>query len=612
MKDFWKGTLLAAWAMCVVGALVAFGGVVADYALPFYLAGAALAIIWALKLFSVSEQSWPWTALHLPVLGLVAYTTLRYWTAPLRHEAHWELLRIGLYALVYFAAAFNFHRARHRAVALTVLILAAVLESLYGYWQHATGTDRVFWFPRDVQYHGRASGTYVCPNHLAGWLEVVALVLLAHLFVNPRPLRSLEHSVIIKLLELTALGAALVGLVTTGSRGGWFALAVGVTVFWFWAWQTRLIPPRVADALMGLLVLGLAGALAIPTLRHRVQELLSLNLDYSFDYAVVRVHDTGLEGRAAMSIASWRMFCEHPWWGVGPGAWRWFESEYRDGPLSFRPRYAHNDLLQFAAEYGAVGLVSLGAALVCFFWRALVLTRRDYSNDQRAMALGSLLAVVAMLAHSLGDFNMHIPANALLMATLVGLTAGLDAPEHCRRRFSLKGRLALGMCLLCCGAWIAWNAYRLCFAQRHVSAGRAAQAARQWTQAISKYQQAAALAPHWAEPHARIGEAWRLQRTPAAATNALSAYQRALELNPRDAVVWLSLALSYEQFQQTNQALQAFRQVFALDPLNADYWFEFGQFQERIGNTTAALRAYQQAVHLHHPDAGYHVRRLQK
>ncbi|MBM3862077.1 MAG: hypothetical protein FJ395_20830, partial [Verrucomicrobia bacterium] len=101
MKDFWNWTLVALWALCVLSALAALGGVVAEYALPMYLCGAALALVWALKLFWAREVSWIWTPLHLPVLGLLLYVVARYLTAPLRHEAHWELLQAGLYVLVY-------------------------------------------------------------------------------------------------------------------------------------------------------------------------------------------------------------------------------------------------------------------------------------------------------------------------------------------------------------------------------------------------------------------------------------------------------------------------------------------------------------------------------
>jgi len=612
MRNFWNGTAVTLWALCVLSALAALGGCVTEYALPMYWCGAAAGGMWALKLLCSSEGSWNRTPLHVCGGLLVGYAVARCFTAELRHEAHAELLQVGLFGLIYFLAAFVFYRPRWRVIIFAVLITVSVLEAVYGYWQHATGTDKVFWFVRPDQYHGRASGTFICPNHLAGWLEMVALVLLAQIVVNPRPLKSLEGSVIAKLLELTALGAVLVGLVASGSRAGWFSLGIGVAGFWLWAWRSRWMPPRVADGILVALLLALVVAWAIPAVRQRCQELLTFRLDYTFDYRAVQIRDASLEGRLAMSLASWRMFLDHFWFGVGPGAWQWFHPQYRLESVTFQPRYAHNDVFQFAAEYGFVGGVLLIGALVCFFWQASVLGRRGRPDSERALAVGSALAVGAMLVHSFFDFNMHIPANGLLLVTLIGLTAGTgDEEAFARRRMSRVAKIVLGVLLLFGSALIAWNAFRLCMAQRHVLAGRAAQAARAWGEAVVSYQRALGLAPHWSEAYARMGEAYRLQGSAVAATNALAAYQRALEWNPRNAAVVLSVALTHETLGDTNKAAAAFQRLFVLDPHNADYWVEYGRFAEKLGRTNEALRAYQKAARASHPEATYLLRRLQ-
>ena len=45
--------------------------------------------------------------------------------------------------------------------------------------------------------------------------------------------------------------------------------------------------------------------------------------------------------------------------------------------------------------------------------------------------VGLTAAVVAMLAHGLGDFNLHIPANALQVAMIMGLA--MTAQGEARR-----------------------------------------------------------------------------------------------------------------------------------------------------------------------------------
>ncbi len=621
-KDFWNGTLLACWALCLCSAHVTLGGLPGEYALPMYLCGAALALVWAMKLLWSQEVSWIWTPLHVPVLGLVAYAGLRVWTAPLRHEAEWELLQIGLYALVYFVTAFSFYRSRYRTALLLVVTGLAVAEAIYGYWQYATGNDRVLWYLRPAQYHGRGSGTYICPNHLAGWLEMVALVLLAQIVVNPRPLKSLEHSFIIKLLEFSAFGVILAGLFATQSRGGWMALAVGGVLFWLWAWRTQWMPPRVADATVLALLAAIVAALTIPDVRERISETLSLNLDYTFRYDILRVYDPHLEGRVPMTQASWWMFLDHLWVGTGPGSWRWFHPQYRPESMgAFAPLYAHNDLFQFAAEYGLVGVLLLVSALGCFCWQSLWLTRRSQPNGERAMALGGFLAVGAMLVHSLVDFNLHIPANALLTASIIGLVAALGDNTHFRRRrLPRAGKTALAVVLLLVAAAIAWNGFRLCAAQRYLLNGRNAQAAREWTEALRHYRQAAAVAPHFAEPHARMGEVYRFQYIESSEdgaaspllSRALTAYQEALQRNPRDAAVWLQVALLYERMGNISEAMTTFDRVFALDPYNPHYLIEYGQFLERRNQYDAALRAYEKAARQNDPEAGHLLRQLRQ
>jgi len=620
MNDFWNGTLAVIWSLCVLTALAAFGGVVNEYALPLYLCGALLALLWAVKLFRAREASWIRTPLHIPLLALLAYTAVRAATATIRHEAQWELLQVGLYVLVYFVTAFTFRRSRLRAALLAVLVAAAVLESVYGLWQYAMGVDKVFWFTRDVQYHGRGSGSYICPNHLAGLLEVVALMVLTQLLVNPRPLESLEHSVIIKMLESVSLVVVVGGLVATGSRAGWMATGVALAVFWVWSWRTRLFPPRVLDTALVLLVAGAIAMFFIPSVQERISQAVSINPHYTFDYDIVRVLDKNMEGRGDMTHASWQVFKDHPWFGSGPASWRWFQAQHQGEGFGIAPVYAHNDVLQFAAEYGVVGLALLAAAIGCFFWQALRTTSRDHPDSERALALGGALAVCALLAHSFVDFNMHIPANALLIASIVGLTTGISDDEGCFQRRHIKptGRNLLAATLVLTAAAIGWNGFRLCSAQRHWVDGRNFAAMRQWTDSVYSYQQALALAPHFAEAQAGIGNTFYMEwnectdtnRTASLARDALTAYQRALALNPRNPAVWVCSAQMHESLGDTNSAFAAFENAFTFDPHNAAYWFEFGRFLEHIGRDTEALRAYETAHRGGHPNADYRLQEL--
>ncbi len=86
--------------------------------------------------------------------------------------------------------------------------------------------------------------------------------------------------------------------------------------------------------------------------------------------------------------------------------------------------FAHNDYLQLLAELGLVGF-AVGAMLA--FSVAKMAVRRALScadPGTRYFAVACSGALAAILLHSLVDFNLYIPANAMLLAWIAGMTAG--------------------------------------------------------------------------------------------------------------------------------------------------------------------------------------------
>jgi O-antigen ligase len=89
--------------------------------------------------------------------------------------------------------------------------------------------------------------------------------------------------------------------------------------------------------------------------------------------------------------------------------------------------HAHNDYLELASDLGipaaALFFGSTGALLVR-------VARKAASSEvsfERAMALGCLGSIAAILLHSLTDFNLYIPANALVFSLILGLAASIPA-----------------------------------------------------------------------------------------------------------------------------------------------------------------------------------------
>src|SRR5206468_587344 len=238
-------------------------------------------------------------------------------------------------------------------------------------------------------------------------------------------------------LPMIAVVVMALALVFTLSRGGVLGLGAGLLVFL--ALLGAVGHARRSALLAGVLLVGVGGYgawIGVGPLLTRFGASSGASLD-----------------RVAQYQASLGMLRDFPLLGVGLGAYREIYFRYQPAAhaagVVYYP-YAHNDVLQLLLELGPLG------ALLCLFfaWRlvgdlvaAHLLGRgacpvdggegeaaRRHDRWTLGLAIGALAGAVALLTHSLLDFNVRIPANGLLAAGLLGI-----ATVAAHTRFSGEG-----------------------------------------------------------------------------------------------------------------------------------------------------------------------------
>lgn len=129
------------------------------------------------------------------------------------------------------------------------------------------------------------------------------------------------------------------------------------------------------------------------------------------------------ERRVSMMKGAWHIFKDHPIVGTGLGTtvavYAQYETEY-DGKIV---DHIHNDHFELLAETGIAGglcWVAFVAALV-FYGMKNLSARQD--TLVHGIRLGALVACAGLLVHGLVDFNLHIPANALLFFVLASMAS---------------------------------------------------------------------------------------------------------------------------------------------------------------------------------------------
>lgn len=393
---------------CVLGMILwapAAFGVVRQSEFSILLGlGVLLLLFWGVRFLVRTQYRTLFAPFCAIVLAFTGYAAWSYSHADIEYVARQEILRILLYATVFFAVVDNLNRQEHSQIIVMVLIFSAMVNSFYAIYQFFTDSQTILTMPKAPMYKGRASGTYGCPNHLAGYLEMILPIALALTITGRfKPL----SKVFIAYAAVVILG----GIGVTISRGGYIATGGALLVLFvslLWNRDFRL------PALGLLIVLIAAGSFfGFRSMKSqlRIAELQQVNSRTLFWKPTVDI---------------WH---ENFWTGVGPNHWDWRFRQHRPWLAQKRPVYTHNDYLNTLADYGTIGggIVALGLGVLTWgvFWSWKYLRRSNEistrPSNRSAIVLGGAVGLLAIAIHSVVDFNMHITANALIAVILMAV-----------------------------------------------------------------------------------------------------------------------------------------------------------------------------------------------
>jgi O-antigen ligase/tetratricopeptide (TPR) repeat protein len=342
-----------------------------------------------------------------------------------------------LVALYPFGAVDDPHAEERFCRTILGLVLAmGFIVAFLGLMNWASWNGRILWFFVPLDWEGphlafalRATGPFVNPDHFANYLALILPLALvgALLRIDLVPRASVG---IVRMSCMAIAFIVLCAIVLSLSRGGWIAsaLSVGalVTMFFFQPEHRRAAFAGAADTrTLRLIALGALGlfVFALMLIGPSGRNLTDVRL------AETVAAGLSLSERGMLYRRTLAMIHDFPLFGVGMGAWGELFTRYVSPPWSqfYYYRETHNDYLQFAAESGLVALL----ALSWLFWRLLRRIGAGMrSGDPRKWPLlaAVMAAAVASALHELVDFNLHVPANAVLLAVLLGLGLRLATP----------------------------------------------------------------------------------------------------------------------------------------------------------------------------------------
>lgn len=353
------------------------------------------------------------------------------------------LTYFGAWLLVLFTVD-----SQRRARVLTLTVLGSgIAQALFAVALHAARA-KYFLFDADFVHGVRAQGTYPNPDHLAGYMELCLSAavgyLLARFAAADAPtdpswrgqlVRALRFLLSTKMVVRMLSVVMVVALVMTHSRMGnvafFTAMLVGAGVIAATCLKMRKPALWLLASMIVVDILVIGQWVGIDRVAERLANTVQAGAGSIDDADELRGtpvrREDSLQQRLQIPGMALAMVQERPMLGFGGGTFAFAFPPYKVEPLPYNWDFAHNDYVQVAAEMGLVGLgcwLTIGIASCAF---ALWTLRKRQSPEALGAGAAVILASISIGLHSMVDFNLHVPSNAVTFVVILALVWAIPA-----------------------------------------------------------------------------------------------------------------------------------------------------------------------------------------
>ena len=381
---------------------------------------ASLFLLWGVLTLRQRRAEIRWNWLYLPLLTLGGYALVQRLAglSVYPYATKIELLKAGAYLLLFFLTVESFQTLDDWKSFVWFLVILGSFVSLLTIVQYFTFNGKLYWF-RVLPQGVVPFGPFVNHNHFAGFVELVSPPGLAMLLTGAVRRDKLPLLVLLSVLPIGALALS-------ASRGG-------ILSFLFECVLLTLLVHKKGQGKGQLLM---AGGLALTAAFLAIWLGLGSTVE-RFEHSTPG--DLSRDRRVSIYKDTWRIVRDHPWTGTGLGTLETVFPRYESYYDGLVVDHAHNDYLELLADTGLIGGMCLLGFVALLAWRGLFNLRGASGPAGRSLYSGAVVGCAGLLLHSLVDFNLHIPSNALLFLLLAAVaTSDVAEPRQSFPQASLS------------------------------------------------------------------------------------------------------------------------------------------------------------------------------
>jgi hypothetical protein len=302
-----------------------------------------------------------------------------------------------------------------------VIVFSGLFQAAYGSFMTLSGFEYMLG-EKKYSYVGYATGTFYGRNHFAGYLEM-ALATGMGLLIAGKKNQSKNAGLrwrgkLRKLLSLVLSGKAVlrlmlvimvIGLILSRSRMGNAAffnslLVTGVIALFF---SPSFRRPGVYGLLISIIVI----------------DVFLLGSWFGLEKVVERMEQTSMvsDSRDEVGQTALAIISDFGWTGTGAGTFHYLSPSYEKEQIGSIAFHAMNDYLEILSDLGFPGFSCLTGVVLISLWQAITALRYRSSSFVRGMGFAGFMGTLSLLIHSSVDYNLQIPANAMLFIAMLAI-----------------------------------------------------------------------------------------------------------------------------------------------------------------------------------------------
>ena len=313
-----------------------------------------------------------------------------------------ELFKFFAYCGILFLTINKIETKKQFEWIINTIVFFGVFVSIFGIIQKYTYAGRVYWF----DLPGSAVtpfGPFVNRNNFSGYINMIIPLTLGCFLANTSGQKRAIYGISIWIMMLA--------LFLASSRAG---MLIFILALLFMLLLSQLKHSLRINTRILVIYFSLVFMLSIFYVDFRYVFRRFIHI---FDDSAMSVFGHGYSWWDILRI--WRDF---PFFGTGLGTFGNISSMYKTTSGQSFFTYAHNDYLQLLSEVGLLGFFCIASFFIFYFRNLIRMWLNRHNSYVVSLVLGGVASIFSMLVYSLLDFNLHIPANAILFFVIIGLT----------------------------------------------------------------------------------------------------------------------------------------------------------------------------------------------